>query len=154
MNICCMLHGIFCFIYVGTLLNLLFLSLDIVNLVVSACDDILIEGSVFWGSTLRSVSIFSCNPSFQNNHILKDEGLAVYVGGYVEEPNIYIDMTNNYWGTDSPDSISSWIRDGYDDTTFPVHGFVNFTPFSDVPLPNEKTTMDSFKALFRPLEKK
>ncbi|MCP4293636.1 MAG: right-handed parallel beta-helix repeat-containing protein [bacterium] len=125
-----------------------------VNLLVSACNNILIENNVLWGSSLQCVDIMTCTPVFQNNHILKNEGLLVYVGGYVEEPNIYIDMTNNYWGTDSPDSISSWIRDGYDDTTFPVHGFVNFTPFSDVPLPNEKTTMDSFKALFRPLEKK
>ena len=58
-----------------------------------------------------------------------------------------IDLTNNYWGTDSPDSVRAWIHDRNDseDACY----YVDFEPFSDVPLPTEKKSLGSFKSLYR-----
>jgi len=58
-----------------------------------------------------------------------------------------IDMTDNYWGTDSPDSVRAWIHDRNDseDACY----YVDFEPFSDIPLPAEKKSLGSFKSLYR-----
>ena len=59
----------------------------------------------------------------------------------------HLDFTDNYWGTDNPDSIQAWIRDRNDseDACY----FVDYEPFSDVPLPTERKTMGGLKAMFR-----
>ncbi len=81
------------------------------------------------------------------NHIIRGEGMAVRVEGHWAEPDRIIDMTGNYWGTTEADSISAWIIDGYDEPD--NHGFVDFEPFSPVPLPGEKRYMGDIKRMFR-----
>ena len=61
-------------------------------------------------------------------------------------------MRNNYWATAEADSISAWIYDGYDEADDPMFGmkaFVDFEPFSAVPLEKEKPTLGGFKSMFR-----
>lgn len=88
----------------------------------------------------------------RENHILKYRGEAVLVNGFPQPPNLTIDMTGNYWGTAIADSISAWIIDGNDPVIpprLPIHGFVDFEPFSSVPVETEKTSMGNVKAYFR-----
>lgn len=61
---------------------------------------------------------------------------------------VTLDMTDNYWGTDNPDSIRAWIRDRNDseDACF----YVDFEPFRNVSTPVQKATLSDIKALFRP----
>jgi len=56
-------------------------------------------------------------------------------------------MTNNYWGTDSPDSIQALIRD-INDSADACYS-VDFEPFSPIPTPTQTKSLGGFKALFR-----
>jgi hypothetical protein len=107
------------------------------------------ERNVFRGSRDSAVDVVSCTPRIRNNDIFKDRGRAVILGGYSQLPDRFVDMTGNYWGTANPDSISAWIVDGHDIVSPQMHGFVNFQPFSSVPVPTEKTSLGSVKSLFR-----
>lgn len=107
------------------------------------------ERNVFRGSRDSAVDVVSCTPRIRNNDVFKDRGRAVILGGYSQLPDRFVDMTGNYWGTANPDSISAWIVDGHDIVSPQIHGFVNFQPFSSVPVPTEKTSLGSVKSLFR-----
>lgn len=114
--------------------------------------NVVCERNVFSGSRDEAVNITGCTPRFRNNHILKHGGVAVRVGGFMQPPDMTIDMSGNYWGTTSADSISAWIIDGNDPVVppyLPIHGFVNFEPFSSVPVPTEKKSVGNVKAMFR-----
>lgn len=107
------------------------------------------ERNVFRGSRDSAVDVVSCTPRIRNNDIFKDRGRAVILGGYPQLPDLFVDMTGNYWGTASADSISAWIVDGHDNVSPQMHGFVNFQPFSSVSVPTEGASLGSVKALFR-----
>ncbi len=110
------------------------------------------ERNVFRGSRDTAIDIVSCTPRINNNDIFKDRGYAVWLGGYSQLPDRYVDLTGNYWGTANRDSISAWILDGYDPVDpprTPIHGIVTFEPFSAAPVETEKTSHGSVKALFR-----
>lgn len=107
------------------------------------------ERNVFRGSRDAAIDIVSCAPRVVNNDIFRDRGRAVVLRGYSQLPDRFVEMTSNYWGTANPDTISAWIVDGYDIASPQMHGFVNFQPFSSVPVPNERTSLGSVKALFR-----
>lgn len=62
-------------------------------------------------------------------------------------PDDAINLTDNYWGTSSADSIATWIWDSHDNSS--IHTTVQFEPFSPVPLPNENRSMGDVKAMFR-----
>ncbi|MBK8285783.1 MAG: right-handed parallel beta-helix repeat-containing protein [Ahniella sp.] len=115
-------------------------------------DNVVCERNLFSGSRERAISITSCTPRLRDNHILKGEGAAVLVRGFPQPPDLTIDLTGNYWGTAIADSISAWIIDGNDPVvppSLPIHGFVDFEPFSSVPVEAEKTSLGGVKALFR-----
>ena len=59
----------------------------------------------------------------------------------------HLDFTNNHWGTADADSIQAWIRDSND--TENACYYVDYVPFSDVPLPTEKKSLGGLKAMFR-----
>lgn len=110
------------------------------------------ERNVFRGSRDTAIEIATCTPRIRNNDIFKDRGYAVALGGFGQTPDRFVDMTGNYWGTANSDSIATWIMDANDPGDppyFPVHGFVNFEPFSSVPVETEKTSLGGVKALFR-----
>ncbi len=107
------------------------------------------ERNVLSGSTSEAINISNCTPRFVGNHILKGTGKAVRLDGYPQLPDRYVDMTGNYWGSTSADSISAWIVDGNDLTNPQVHGYVNFVPFSSVPVGTRSKSFGDLKALFR-----
>jgi hypothetical protein len=79
--------------------------------------------------------------------ILHGAGPTVKVDAFVNPPLRTLDMTNNYWGTDSSTTISSWILDYYDDVR--VYAKVQFEPFLGQPVPIESTSWGELKASFR-----
>lgn len=81
------------------------------------------------------------------SQILHVTGPTVLVDAFVYPPTRILDMTNNYWGTDSTTTISSWIVDGHDDPT--VNAVVQFEPFTAQPVTTESTSWGDLKALFR-----
>ena len=93
---------------------------------------ILIDGTAFY---------------FNNNHIIRGEGLCVKLMPYSTPAPLALDFTNNYWGTTEADSIAAWIWDENDDSN--VEGEVIFEPFSPVPLPDEKKSLGDVKRMFR-----
>jgi len=64
-----------------------------------------------------------------------------------EGPIDAIDLRNNYWGTTSADTLAAWIWDGHDDPS--VQTYVQYEPFSSVPIPTRKQSWGGVKALFR-----
>jgi Right handed beta helix region len=114
--------------------------------------NIVLENNVFRGASNEAFKISSCTPRINNNDILRDSGLAVLLSGFASnDEDLYIDMTNNYWGTTDADSIAAWIYDGNDeyDPIWGIKAFVDFEPFSAVPLDTKKESLGGFKSLYR-----
>jgi hypothetical protein len=91
-------------------------------------------------------------PAFdmQDNHFLRGGDQAWYV--YVPAPFDFIpyfvaDLSGNWWGTDDPAQIATWIHDDQDDPTIHLH--VNFEPFLGGPVAGEEMTWGGVKNLFR-----
>ncbi len=84
--------------------------------------------------------------TLNGNDILKSGDYAAMTGQYNYEI-VTNDLTNNYWGTSDPDSITSWIWDYNDDPV--TRAYIDYIPFSDVPLPTEKKSLGDVKAMFR-----
>jgi hypothetical protein len=59
---------------------------------------------------------------------------------------VTFDMTNNYWGTDEPDSISAWIHDCHDGTAVYC---VEYEPFRTVSTPVETQSWSGVKGFYR-----
>jgi hypothetical protein len=80
-------------------------------------------------------------------HILNVGGPTVMLDAFVNPPLQAFDLTNNYWGSDSPTTISSWILDYYDDVR--VYAEVLYEPFLGQPVPTQSTSWGNLKAGFR-----
>jgi hypothetical protein len=73
-------------------------------------------------------------------------GHAVLTQGFLYE-HVTQDFRGNYWGTTDPDSIAAMIQDS---TDYPeIHSTVLFEPFAGGPVPTEKKSFGSIKAMFR-----
>ena len=87
---------------------------------------------------------------FHGNHILRSTGPSVMCEAYVTEP-VEIDLTENYWGTSSPDSLRSWIVDGedlHDPPFFNNFSKVLFDPFEGRPIPTRQESIGSLKGMY------
>jgi len=106
------------------------------------------SGNVFAGGTdLATIYIHSQSQvTLNGNDILKSGDYAAKIGQYFYEI-VTNDLTNNYWGTSDPDSIAAWIWDYNDDPV--TRAYIDYSPFSDIPLPTEKKSIGSIKAMFR-----
>ncbi len=80
-------------------------------------------------------------------HLLNAGGPTVKLDAFVNPPLQTFDLTNNYWGTDSADTIASWILDYYDDVR--VYAEVLYEPFLGQPVETESTTWGDLKAGYR-----
>jgi len=98
------------------------------------------SGNIFsGGEDLATIYITSQSQvTLNGNDILKSGDYAAKIGQY---------LTNNYWGTSDPDSIAAWIWDYNDDPV--TRSYIDFIPFSDIPLPTEKKSLGDVKAMFR-----
>ncbi len=59
----------------------------------------------------------------------------------------HLDFTNNYWGTDNPDSIQAWIRD-HNDSDQACY-IIDYEPYRGVSTPVRKKSLGGVKAMFR-----
>jgi hypothetical protein len=93
-------------------------------------------------------TIYSANGLFDihHSHIGQSNGPSVRVYLHIG-PDDAMDLSGNYWGTTSADSIAAWIWDSHDDPS--IHTTVRYEPFSPTPLPNESKSMGDIKAMFR-----
>jgi len=106
------------------------------------------SGNVLHGSgRYPTVRFGDCFIELHDCHILHVNGQYSIQVGYHSGPADAIDLRNNYWGTASADSIAAWIWDGHDDPS--VQTFVQYEPFSSVPIPARKQSWGGVKALFR-----
>ncbi len=91
---------------------------------------------------------------FHGNDILNGRGYSVI--NVASDDNCpsepcHVDLSGNYWGTDDPDLIATWIYDYYD--FHPPHwdhqSIIDFEPFSPVSVPVTPTSWGALKSLFR-----
>ncbi len=103
--------------------------------------------NVFCGGS--NSTIFSSNGIVELHgcQILHGAGPTVKVDAFVYPPIRILDLTNNYWGTDSEETIAGWILDYQDDAT--VNAKVEFEPFQGQPVALEPESWGNLKALFR-----
>ncbi len=100
-----------------------------------------VNKSAFW---VLDAGFFSIN----NNDISKGIDGTVQVENAFQCNTIsHLDFTNNYWGTDNPDSIEAWIHD-YNDSDKACYT-IDYQPFRGVSTPTKKRSMGSLKAMFR-----
>lgn len=93
----------------------------------------------------------AASTALHNNHILREgDGLFVknMTAGSWHGPITYFDMTNNFWGTQDLDEISSYIEDGYSNPE-DFDYFVTFIPMADGPVSTERKSLGDIKALYR-----
>nr|MEE4267708.1 right-handed parallel beta-helix repeat-containing protein [Candidatus Krumholzibacteria bacterium] len=95
------------------------------------------------GLWIRSQSVVNLT----NSHLLPVSGPAVKCSFFFDEPDIFQELTHNFWGTNNPAEIAAMIVDGNDDPS--IHSFINFMPFAGQPVSTESMTWDGVKALFR-----
>jgi hypothetical protein len=106
------------------------------------------DGNVLRGSGVYPTCRFgNCTIELHNSHILHAGDQYSVQVGYHNGPSDAIDLRNNYWGTTSADTIAAWIWDGHDDPS--VQTYVQYEPFSSVPIPTRKKSWGGVKALFR-----
>ena len=103
--------------------------------------------NIFKGGTVATLAFHAIEVTLHECHIIKHSGLAVDVIGPVWPPPVILDMTDNYWGTTSADSIAAWIHDGNDDPF--ILGTVDYEPFSSHPIGSSKKSWGSVKNLYR-----
>ncbi len=113
-----------------------------------------IAGGYIHGSNLilagggAGETIYSANGllDIHSSHIGHSIARSVRVNYHIG-PDDAMDLTGNYWGTTSADSIAAWIWDSHDDPS--ILTTVRYEPFSPTPLPNENRSMGDVKAMFR-----
>ena len=84
----------------------------------------------------ESCFLFNGIPKFnlQNNHFLRNGPDAWYarVSEPFSLPEDHVDLSGNYWGTDDPHEISTWIYDAYDSEEISL--WVDFMPILTEPV--------------------
>ncbi len=110
-----------------------------------------IEGTTVTDVTLATLGFGDLEGGYIRNSILakgkKYVVLDILGLKNQSEEDFHFDMTNNWWGTDDPDSIQAWIFDGNDD---PSSGFIiDWDPYKEEPLAGEPQSLDSLKSMFR-----
>jgi len=123
------------------------LSLAEISMNVHSTSEVVGTGNILRGGEYMTMRVSSSTVVFHDNHILNHSGDTISLVGFGDEPPDTLYFSNNYWGTSHADSISSWIWDGHDDPG--IRAYVEFEPFSAVPLPSELKSMGDVKRMFR-----
>jgi hypothetical protein len=101
----------------------------------------------FTGGTYATVLNSQSTIDLHGNHIFNAGGHTILLETFLDPPDVILDLTGNYWGTSEADSIDKWIWDGNDDPT--IHAFVDFEPFSPVPIATAQKSWGGVKQLYR-----
>ena len=109
-------------------------------------DRVYCERTSFLGQTNRTIDVNNNGDSaFHDCEFINGGGWTVYCR-YNGSNDCHIDMTNNYWGTDSAEQIAEWIHDSNDDPDDCCT--VDFIPFQGS-VAVETRSWSSVKGLFR-----
>lgn len=108
---------------------------------VTGWDNVLSGG---WYATIHSSR---GSLDLHGGHILNAGGPTVLLDAFLYPPLQTFDLTNNYWGTDSAETIAGWIIDNDDDGS--VYARILYAPFVGQPVPTESTTWGDLKASYR-----
>lgn len=98
------------------------------------------------GGLGNTIWVFDGILNLHDSHVMPSQGPSVYVQNHAG-PDDAIDLTGNYWGTTSADSIAAWIWDSHDDPS--ILTTVRYEPFSPIQVQNEHKSMSDVKAMFR-----
>ncbi len=105
------------------------------------------SGNVFGGGTFATISdVNSVFTNFHGNHILNAGGYSVKLAAFIYSPAVYLDLTNNYWGTSDANQIAQWIWDKSDDAS--IQAYVNYEPYAGGPVSTEPKTWGELKTLY------
>lgn len=103
--------------------------------------------NAFMGGSWATIYVSNGMLDLHGCQILNGGGPTVKLDAFVNPPLRTLDLTNNYWGTDSSATIDGWILDYYDDVR--IYGTVQYEPFIGQPVPTESTSWGDLKAGFR-----
>ena len=104
------------------------------------------EGTRVAGQSAAVVSINSDGATvFCDCELINGGWLTVYCL-YNGSGDCHVEMTNNYWGTDSEEQIADWVYDSNDDPDRCCT--VDFIPFHSESMPTEAKSWSSVKGLF------
>jgi len=104
------------------------------------------ERTTFSNQSYRTLYLNGYGTSFFHEcEIINGGGVSVYCA-YNGTDDCHIDMTNNYWGTDSEEQIHEWIQDSTDDPE--ICCTVDFIPFV-TGTPVEPKSLSSLKNMFK-----
>jgi len=104
------------------------------------------ERSTFSNQSYRTLYLNGYGTSyFHECEIINGGGVSAYCD-YNGTDDCHIDMTNNYWGTDSEEQIREWIEDTTDDPE--ICCTVDFIPFV-TGTPVETKSLSSLKNMFK-----
>lgn len=111
------------------------------------------RNNVFIGGSYTSIEINRTPMDFRQNHIINGGGpsvRALWARGSLSQP-VEVDLSGNYWGTNEPAQIATWIDDYTDHSPMESAYFVviHYEPFEDQPVQTEQTTWGAVKSLFR-----
>ncbi len=99
------------------------------------------------GGSFATIRVAGSDVQLHGSRIWHGAGPSVFLEAFPYPPIRVLDLTNNYWGTESPDTIASWIFDWNDDVR--IYGKVQFEPFDGQPVAAEPKSWGDLKALFR-----
>lgn len=105
------------------------------------------SGNQWRGGSYATVWLSGGTASLSGDHILDGGRRIVELSTFLTEPPVTIDLRSNYWGIANRDSIAALIWDGHDDPA--IRAFVDFEPFSSIPLPAERKSLGSVKSLYK-----
>jgi hypothetical protein len=110
------------------------------------------EGNIFTGGQRLGATVWvACQStlSLHGCHILRGESVPYALKlDWFQYDQLVQDLTGNYWGTTSPDSVAAWIWDGNDDPE--IHSTVDYLPIANGPLPTEESkSWGEVKTLYR-----
>lgn len=118
-----------------------------VNIKARTAATIIGSDNVLSGGSNVTIVISNSNVQLHGCQILRGSGPTVMLDTFLNPPVRTLDMTRNYWGTDSATTIASWIVDGNDNQA--IYGVVQFEPFLNQPVSTEPTSWGDLKALWR-----
>jgi len=101
----------------------------------------------FMGGSYATIYVSNGMLDLHGCHILNGGGPTVKLDTFISPPLRTLDLTNNYWGTDSAATIAGWILDYYDDVR--VYAKVQYEPFLGQPVSTESTSWGDLKAGYR-----
>jgi hypothetical protein len=118
-----------------------------VNLRLRTASTVTGSNNVFGGGAYATIWCSNGMIYLNGCEILNGGGPTVKLDAFVNPPLRTLDLTNNYWGTESAATIAGWILDYYDDVR--VYAKVQYEPFLGQPVPTESTSWGDLKAGFR-----